>query len=41
MILNKTHVATDHHNKELCRYMALEVSWIMANIAHGPVEAIE
>ena len=41
MIVNKQRVADDFHNKQVSRYMALEVSWTMANISFGPVEVIE
>ena len=31
----------DEHNKQLYRYMVLEVSWIITNLSYGPTDLVE
>ena len=40
-ILEKSQIVIDQEQAQLVRYMALEVCWVMANIAHGPIQVIE
>jgi hypothetical protein len=40
MILNRKAVGLFQIEAELNRYMTLEISWIMTNIAYGPSEII-
>lgn len=40
-VLNKTLVELEPQQKEINRYMTLELCWIMTNIAHGPIEVIK
>lgn len=40
MILLKNAMSLQQVDADINRYMTLEISWIMANIAYGPAEMI-
>jgi hypothetical protein len=40
IILLKNAITLKQTNPEINRYMTLEISWLMANIAYGPAEII-